>query len=519
MPDHIFNIFKFVTSQLNNQIMKRNKLMRIALSGIILFSVCIDSFGYPVDRLTAKRVAENKLVALNKTNDVRVQNMEQIIGENGLPWFFIFVVEPKGFIVISADTDLPPVLAYSFDSDYTTGLNEENVVIRFLKADVKKRLAALEFLPQKIIGQRNQQWENLLAQKPDGSPTKKFEQWPPEGTTSTGGWLETNWTQSAPYNNLCPMDPVTNLRSIAGCPAVAMAQIVNYYKTINGTTFTDADDYHHNYAGRNYWIDDDYEEIGFPSFPDLNLYLDTVSLCFSNQTNLKQNEQAALVFACGVAATQVYTSSASGTFGVNQAVEAYSKFGCTEAVFFNDGDTALYSTLSQNMKDARPAHLAVVDPGWTMGHNLVIDGYNTDDFYHLNFGWGGTYNSWYLLPDEIPYGLTVIEGVIADIGYPQSMTSIQTNRVNVTEIEISPNPVQDKFTLNFKLNEPSDVAADLYDSYGRMISVLLHDRFQSGSFRQEMSLADLTGTNPAAGIYFIRFRVNDQFDSVKLLIR
>jgi len=50
-----------------------------------------------------------------------------------------------------------------------------------------------------------------------------------------------------------------------------------------------------------------------------------------------------------------------------------------------------------------------------MGHNVVIDGYNTDEYFHLNFGWGGTYNGWYLLPDEIPYGLTVIEGAIVDI--------------------------------------------------------------------------------------------------------
>jgi hypothetical protein len=50
-----------------------------------------------------------------------------------------------------------------------------------------------------------------------------------------------------------------------------------------------------------------------------------------------------------------------------------------------------------------------------MGHNVVVDGYNTNDYFHLNFGWGGSYNGWYLLPDEIPYGLTVVEGVILDI--------------------------------------------------------------------------------------------------------
>ena len=52
---------------------------------------------------------------------------------------------------------------------------------------------------------------------------------------------------------------------------------------------------------------------------------------------------------------------------------------------------------------------------WTVGHNLVIDGYNSDDYFHINFGWGGSYNGWYRLLSGLPYSLTVIEGVIVDI--------------------------------------------------------------------------------------------------------
>ncbi|OQX70465.1 MAG: hypothetical protein B6D62_05015 [Candidatus Cloacimonas sp. 4484_275] len=74
-----------------------------------------------------------------------------------------------------------------------------------------------------------------------------------------------------------------------------------------------------------------------------------------------------------------------------------------------------FGNFPNNIIEAFPVHLAVVNQNWTMGHNVVIDGYNTDEYFHLNFGWGGTYNGWYLLPDEIPYGLTVIEGAIVDI--------------------------------------------------------------------------------------------------------
>jgi hypothetical protein len=68
-----------------------------------------------------------------------------------------------------------------------------------------------------------------------------------------------------------------------------------------------------------------------------------------------------------------------------------------------------------DMVAGRPAHLAVVLPDWSGGHNLVVDGYNTNDFYHLNFGWGGQWDGWYRVPEGIPFDLTDLEGVIVDI--------------------------------------------------------------------------------------------------------
>ncbi len=61
-----------------------------------------------------------------------------------------------------------------------------------------------------------------------------------------------------------------------------MAQILNYHKTTNNTQFNNGERYYHNYSGRQFWIDDDYADNGFPSFEDLNLYLDTISLHFQN---------------------------------------------------------------------------------------------------------------------------------------------------------------------------------------------------------------------------------------------
>lgn len=117
------------------------------------------------------------------------------------------------------------------------------------------------------------------------------------------GWaqtplLTTQWDQDYPYNQLCPRDPMNDYSySYAGCPAVAMAQIVNYLQTTQNTRFSDNDDYAHHYLGRNFNIDDDWEALQFPSFPQLNKILDSVDAAFGRDEELSDELVAALIFA------------------------------------------------------------------------------------------------------------------------------------------------------------------------------------------------------------------------------
>jgi len=100
-----------------------------------------------------------------------------------------------------------------------------------------------------------------------------------------------------------------------------------------------------------------------------------------------------------------------------------------------------------NMVGALPAHLAVVVPDWSAGHNLVVDGYNTDDYYHLNFGWGGVWDGWYLLPEGIPFDLTVVEGVIVDIMADIGGSTLKGNGVLIWN-DVSPGEtVSGNFTV------------------------------------------------------------------------
>lgn len=262
------------------------------------------------------------------------------------------------------------------------------------------------------------------------------------------GWaqeilLTSHWTQDYPYNQLCPRDPVNNYTySYAGCPAIAMGQIINYLRTTQDTRFSDDDDYAHNYMGRKYFLDDDWEALQFPSFPQLNELLDSVDARFQRGEELTNLQKAAVVFACGTACTQVYTSEGSGTFYVDQAYAAYQRFGFKDCVLFREPDSLMYATLISNLQAGYPAHLAVENPAGTVGHNVVVDGYRKEDGkFHINFGYGGSLDNWYDIPDpNFYYNMTKVEGIILNI-IPTS--TIVNEAIAQATLEVYPNPVSE----------------------------------------------------------------------------
>lgn len=365
-----------------------------------------------VDTNAALLVAQTKLRQMEKTT-YSITTSHEIVNDQGLILCRVFHLQPQGYIVVPAYRDLPPVLAYSFTSTF---FGADNLLYELVKADITLRLHHFSEIQEPVKEENNMLWDRLLNLDLSSLGDTNFCQWPELGTTLSGGWLETQWHQNSPFNDFCPIDDSSSgERSVAGCPSVAMAQICNYHQTTHNVQFNDSDDYYHSYAGNDYWIDDDYETYDFPSFPELNTYLDTLVSHYKNQTPLTDDDKAALTFACGVAAEQVYHPNGSGTFGVDQAYQAYQRFAFDEIELLDEGDPDVYERVQENIMDGFPVHLAVVNEDWTVGHNLVIDGYNSYGYYHLNFGWGGPYDGWYALPEELPFDITFLEGVIVDI--------------------------------------------------------------------------------------------------------
>lgn len=315
--------------------------------------------------------------------------------------------------------------------------------------------------------------------------------------------LKSQWTQDYPYNQLCPRDPYySNAYSYAGCPAIAMGQIINYLQTTQETRFTDEDDYYHNYAGRKYYIDDDWESLQFPSFPQLNEYLDSIDAIWQRGEELPDLLKAAVVFACGTACKQIYTAEGSGTFYVDQAYEAYKRFGFEDCLLFREPTEEMFEILISNLQDGYPAHMAVENPEGTVGHNVVVDGYReSDGKFHVNFGYGGSLDNWYDIPDpNFYYGMTKLEGIIVNI-IPADPSAVN-EALCQQSLEVYPNPCSDVLYLK---NIPSEmVDYSIFNVLGQQVA--------TGCSDGTINIAELE-----KGIYFLQIKDENVLKTAKFI--
>jgi len=474
----------------------------IFLSLILLMCIALHINAQHISNLTADKAAQNWV---SNYDGFTLYKSEVLTNSQGDILGYQYNLSPIGYLVLSANQNLPPIIAYSLSSVFSLEGEKYNPLHDILVRDIGSRMKHLDLISGDAKDRNHSHWTVILEQDLD---ERTFEQWPPAGSTSTGGWLETDWKQSHPYNKFCPMDNVNNARSVAGCPAVALSMIIHYQKNLNGTQFSDNDDYYHSYAGRQYWIDDDAQNWDFPAFPVLNEYFDSIAMKFLIYTTLNEDEIAALIFGCGVAARQVYTSEVSGTFGVDQAYDAYLRFGYQDATLVYDNDTSFYTQMKNNIKESRPVHLAVLSSTGQGGHNVVADGFNTDDYYHLNFGWGGSYNGWYLLPDEIPYNLTIIEGAVLDIGGSHVAIN-ETVDYNAKSISIFPNPVKDKMHISCSDFKTENGVIEIFNLDG---TKLLKHQIKNGNENIELDLSNLE-----IGMYLCKISIGNKASTKKII--
>ncbi len=380
-------------------------------------------FAVPQDIEISGQVAENFLDS--RSEEVMISD-SYLLDTDGVSLVYIFNTDPDGFVAVSADNDLYPIIAYSFKNQIFERDRDENLLHRMLIADITSRKKYYDSNPAKAT-QNHEVWEQYINNQIE---TQRFQQWPPEGSTITDGWVETCWNQTGVYNAFCPLDN-SGQRSVVGCVATAMAMIIDFHEYVGTVSFSNADDFISGWSYPYMYIDDDHETRDFPSFPELNEYLDDVIIHYENDVTLTNDDLAALNFACGVSVEMMYSSTGSGAYTSDVAYALLDKFNYDSANYMSNYGANFYNTLSSNMITMQPAEMSIRLSGGGGGHAIICDGYNSDDYYHLNYGWGTSNNTcWYLLPGGMPSGYSIISGAVVNIEGGEAPIYVEGN-VNV----------------------------------------------------------------------------------------
>ncbi len=391
-------------------------MKRLLISALLIMPLL--SLCQLVNIFESQQIAKNFLLQRHEQNpQLASSNITFVDSEttllDGIPVFYTHYMEKGGYILISADKRVVPVLAYSYHN--TTKDTEKPEGFSFWTEQYKKGVADARennITPSSEIKKKWIALENRTA------ASKEYRSMEP--------MLTTTWNQGKYYNSLCPEDPDgPDGRCYAGCVATAMGQVMNYYRwPLTGTGY-----YSYDLPGYG-TISADYENTTYQwegMSDDLNNYNMAV---------------AELLFHAGVGVDMQYGPNGSGMYNHSAAyvLRTYFKY-CPETQYLFRDSTSMDwdSIVLANLNNNRPLYYA----GWTSdttigiyGHAFVCDGYDTEEYFHFNWGWGGSYDGYFYLDNLTPgsnfnYGQEVITNIWPDtLNYEYPYTMPECNNLN-----------------------------------------------------------------------------------------
>lgn len=202
------------------------------------------------------------------------------------------------------------------------------------------------------------------------------------------------WDQGEPFNNEAPM--IDGNRAITGCVATAMSIICYYNKWPEyGVGTTPEYEYADNYSGNTHVIPEN--TLG-RSYDYDNMRSDNYSSGYSAQ---EAAAVAALMKDMGTSVRMGYHYNGSYAYSKDVPVALTQYFGYAKTARVFDA----FSFTSREWVEQLKTNIAQYGPTYFSGsneeggHAFVLDGYTSANYFHINYGWSGYDNGFYLIPN------------------------------------------------------------------------------------------------------------------------
>lgn len=352
-------------------------------------------FANPVDVNTAKTLGQK--FVLTNFEETRGANLELVytFSVEKAASFYVFNVDDNGFVVVSADDKYRPIVGFGKGEIFDT----EN----------PERMYYLNALAEGRALERNQAGDDRAAE--EWESLRKYGRLLSYNRGTVVDYLvQTKWNQNpAPYNSACPADPAGPGGHVyVGCVATAMAQIMKYWNY--PTTGQGSHTYYcpgHGQLSANF---------GATTY-DWDNMLNSYSTGYTTE----EGEAVAILgYHCGVSVDMYYDGTeGSGTSSsyVPNAVATYFRYSTAVQIQYKGNLTTWLNTLKSGLDKGWPMYYSGTEAGANAGHAFICDGYDDADYFHFNWGWGGSGDNWFLVGD-IDYNTgnaTITNFVPADV--------------------------------------------------------------------------------------------------------
>ena len=361
-------------------------------------------FAQQVSLETAQRVAniflQNNAPAAMRSASTSTSTVKPI-GKVAQSPVMYAISQDSAWVLVSADERVTPILAYS-DANAGTFPKEEDMP--------EGMIALLEWYEYQIqylrdstnVTTTHEGWPKIISHYAVGAVTK--------GPLLFRNGQENIWKQGGnndsintpnidyAYNKFCPVIetndeiggiPIKGYHTAVGCVAVAMGQLMWYWKWPNVAVVEDMDG--HSVIREYDW--------------------DNMPAQLTNSTPIDKVDAVALLLReVGISVDMKYMANGSCASMANISDALYSRY------HYNASNLINRNTFRHNLLDSVRFNIAqgypVLYGGEREGasstdgtHQFIIDGYKKDNFasqpvYHINYGWGGASNGFYYL-DEI----------------------------------------------------------------------------------------------------------------------
>lgn len=372
-----------------------------------------------------KRAATNLLRKLDPERaDFQIRNIVSSAVEQGrLPTSFAVNFEEGGFVLLAADKNIRPVLAYSksgaidADSDnpallaYLSELNSALHEARMISAGTDHYDAFLA---------GGDEWEELLEDTGlenevlDGELVGNTAGNNREEKTVIEPMITTKWGQRDPYWLSTPLEE-DGSQTLVGCGAVALGQILRYHEYPSHGMRT------HSYNWKPS-ADSDYQkdlsvEYAKSSW-DWSLMPD--DLRQEDVTDQQKQETARFLYEAAVAVSMQFTkgNSWSATTNNERAFKEFFRYPDSVRLLYRSryDDERWITRMREEMEEGRPVFYRGGNSSGG-GHFFILDGVDADDLFHVNWGWYGSSDGYFTLlppgPGAYGQGNSAVVGISA----------------------------------------------------------------------------------------------------------